>query len=151
MKCLLIETQDKRKFLTQESNFSQLIEFSKVFNAQISVVQIKQGKILSLEELAQAICSPEYVKTQFEYETIENKLKEKSRLEMLKIAKKINQFIVNELSDKKCVSLKILKEKFKKYNLSNAALCNHIRRAKEQLELKGFRFEKLSAGTYKVK
>lgn len=52
MNCLLIETKDKRKFFTHEKNFIQLIEFSKAFNAEISIVKLEEGSVLELEELA---------------------------------------------------------------------------------------------------
>ena len=62
MKCLLIQTKDKRKFFTHEKNFVQLIEFSKTFGAEISMVKLEEGPILELKELAPAICDPSYKK-----------------------------------------------------------------------------------------
>jgi hypothetical protein len=151
MKCLLIETKDKRKFFTHEKNFLQLIEFSKTFNAEISVVRLDQAPILDLEQLAPAICDPDYKKNIIKYEVIETKLGSTNRPNILKIANKINNFIVEQFGKKTTVSLKELKKKFKQCGLSDAALCNHIRRAKKQLESQGLEFVKLGAGIYKAK
>lgn len=149
MKCLLIETKDKRKFFTYEKNFPQLIEFSKTFNAQMSIVQLDKGLILELEELAPAICNPEYQKSYSEYEVIEKKTKATNkRPNILNIAKSVSSFVFNEFQTKKSISLKTLKIKFKQYNLSDSALCNHIRRVKKQMESQGFKFIKIGAGEY---
>jgi hypothetical protein len=152
MKCLLIETKDKRKFFTHEKNFIQLIEFSKTFNAEISVVKMEGGTVLELEELAPAICDASYKKINVQYKIIENKScsEPKTRSEIIKIAEKIQDYIKNQFQRRDSVSLKELKKKFKKYELSDATLCNHIRRTKTNLEKQGIKFQKISAGEYKA-
>lgn len=152
MKCLLIETKDKRKFFTHEKNFVQLIEFSKTFNAEMSIVKIEKGPLLELEELAPAICDAGYKKSQINYEVIETKLSKsgKVRPDILKNANKINKFILTRLTSRASISLKDLKSRFKQCELSDSALCNHIRRAKKQLENQGWTFTKTAAGTYKA-
>lgn len=152
MKCLLIETKDKRKFFTHEKNFVQLIEFSKTFNAEISVVKMDKGPLLDLEELAPAICDAGYKKPQINYEVIETKLGKtgRARPNILKTANKVNKYIVDRFTNRASVSLKDLKKRFKQFELSDAALCNHIRRAKKQLESQGLTFVKTGAGTYRV-
>jgi len=152
MKCLLIETKDKRQFFTHEKNFIQLIEFSKTFNAEISVVRIDEGPLLNLEELAPAICDAGYKKTKINYEVIETKLSKtgRARPSILKTANKINKHIIDCFMNRTSVSLKDLKNKFKQYNLSDAALCNHVRRAKKQLEKQGLSFVKTGAGSYRA-
>ena len=155
MKCLLIETKDKRKFFTHEKNFIQLIEFSKTFNAEISTVKLEEGVILELEELAPAICDPGYKKPKTQYEVIEARMTTdnsllRSRSEILKIANRVKKYISDQFKNRNAVSLKQLKNKFKRYKLSDAALCNHIRRMKQELEKEGFQFTKINAGEYKV-
>lgn len=151
MKCLLIETKDKRKFLTHEKNFVQLIEFSKTFNAEMSIVKIAQGEkeLLNLEELALAICDQNYQKLQIEYELIETKLGV-DKPNVQKVATKVNKYITDQFTKRMTVSLGDLKKKFKQHNLTDAALCNHVRRAKKQLETKGLSFVKISPGIYKA-
>lgn len=151
MKCLLIETKDKRKFFTHEKNFGQLIEFSKTFNAEISVVKVEKGQLLDLEELAPAICDASYKKPTAAYQIIETKLSKsgRARPNILKTAEMINKYIIEQFTSRNSVSLKDLKKKFKKYGLSDPALCNHIRRAKKELEKNGLQFVKIGAGTYK--
>ena len=154
MKCLLIETKDNRKFFTHEKNFVQLIEFSKAFNAQISLVKLQEGEILEFEELAPAICDAEYKKPEARYEIIEIKTPIegiRSRAEILQIAEKVQKYIKEQFQNHKIVSLKELKNKFKKYGLNDSSFCNHIRRVKLNLEKEGLKFVKISAGQYKVK
>lgn len=152
MKCLLIQTKDKRKFFTHEKNYVQLIEFSKAFNAEVSIVKLEQGVVLELEQLAPAICDPSYKKPNAQYEVIETKLatEGRTRTEILKVAGKVKKYVSDEFQKRNSVSLKELKKRFKKHKLTDAALCNHIRRVKQELEKEGFEFEKTGAGTYKV-
>lgn len=152
MKCLLIQTKDKRKFFTHEKNYVQLIEFSKTFNAEVSIVKLEQGTILELEQLAPAICDPAYKKPNAQYEVIETKMatENRTRADILKIACKVKKYVSEQFSNRNSVSLKELKRKFKKHKLTDAALCNHVRRVKQEFEKDGFKFEKIGAGTYKV-
>ena len=151
MKCLLIQTKDKRKFFTHEKNLIQLIEFSKTFGAEISTVKLEEGPILELEQLAPAICDPNYKKIKSQYSIIETKTKDiKSRSEILDIANKVKRYICEQFKNRNSVSLKELKDKFKKENLTNAALCNHIRRVQQDFEKEGIQFVKIGAGEYKA-
>lgn len=151
MKCLLIETNDNRKFFTHEKNYGQLIEFSKAFNAQISTVKIEKGPVLELEELAPAICDPTYNKQNYEYEIIETKnprrTKGKSNQEASIL---IIKYLEEKFTSKQEVSLEELKKKFINYNLSDATLRNHFSKTKTRLENDGYKFEKVKVGTYKA-
>lgn len=152
MRCLLIETKDKRKFFTHEKNFVQLIEFSKAFNAQISTVKLEEGTILELEELAPAICDPTYKKTDVQYKLLETKLNKetRSRKDILKAAALVKNHVEAKFFTRQSVSIKDLQKKFKKYEFTDAAMRNHIKKIMSDLETKGFKFEKTAVGTYKV-
>lgn len=152
MNCLLIETKDKRKFFTHEKYFVQLIEFSKTFSAAISVVSLEKGPVLELEELAPAICDPAYKKPKVQYEVLETKLSNEGRCrpDILKAARKIKKYILNTFLSRGVVSLRELKRKFKKCGLSDAALCNHVRRVKAELKKQGNTIHKVGAGQYKL-
>lgn len=54
--CLLITTNDNRRLFTYKKNLKQLGEFSKVLKTEILVVRAENPDILTLEELAPAIC-----------------------------------------------------------------------------------------------
>lgn len=153
MKCLLIETKDRRKFFTHEKNFYQLIEFSKTFNASISVVSLENGPVMDLEELAPAICSPNYTKPRVKYEVVEAKLSAKTRKrpDIIQSARRIRKYILDTFGHGRVVCLRELKKKFKKYSLSDAALCNHVRRVKHELEKRGISIKKVGAGKYCIK
>lgn len=57
----MIRTKDNRKFFTYEENLPELLEFSKIFEAEISIVKIKDTNIcLDINQLAPAICNACY-------------------------------------------------------------------------------------------
>lgn len=150
-KCLMIQTKDNKKLFTHEKNLPQLVEFSKTFNAEISVVQLySESDILELEELAPAFCEK---KTQnAKYKLIEIKLKPKyNRNKILNRAKSIKKYIKNNLMRGYSVSLKELILKYNKYKLTNACLCNHFKQVRLDLIEKGYLFEKTGGGSYKLK
>jgi len=149
--CLMIRTNDRKKLFTHEKNLPQLIEFSKAFNAEISIVHISNEKeILELEELAPALCEKRS-QNQTEYEIIEVKLKPKeSRHTVLKRAKCIKNTIKRNLIKGKVVSLKDLSKKYKKYKITTACLCNHFKKTRQELEQQGFVFVKVGGGKYKL-
>lgn len=149
--CLMIQTNDRKKFFTHEKNLPQLIEFSKAFNAQISIVQISDEKdILELEELAPALCEKK-PQNKTEYEIIKAKVKTKeNRITILKRAKIIKNNIKNNLIQGKIVSLKELTEKYGKYQITTACLCNHFKQIRKELESQGYTFTKVGGGKYKI-
>jgi len=152
MKCLLIETKDKRKFITQEKYLHQLVEFSKTFGATISIIEAEDVKPLKIEELAPAICNQNYKNERLKYEVLETKIKKevKNRHKMLKTASKIQEYIYGKFLQKETVSLKELKKRFKRYELTDAALCNHVRKTKESLEKQGHTIQKVGGGMYRI-
>lgn len=148
--CLMIETKDHKRFFTHEKNLPQLIEFSKVFKAEISKVQIpSETEVLELEELAPALCEKKSQIT--DYKILEIKLRQKkTREKILSKATKIQQYIRKNLLNGKTVSLKELNKKYKKYQLTNACLCNHFRLTREKMKLDGHLFMKTGGGSYKI-
>ena len=71
--CLMIKTKDNRKFFTHEKYFPQLIEFSKTFGAEISIVKIQDNNVLDMDELVPAICNANY-KNDENYELVTIKM-----------------------------------------------------------------------------
>jgi hypothetical protein len=139
MKCLLIETKDKRKFLTEEKNFKQLIEFSNTFGAKMSIVEIEEGEVLKLEELAPAICNSHYEKQTINYEPIKEFGSKKTN--------KVIRYIENRFKKGQTVSLQDLKNKFKE--LTPSSLCNYVTKTKKEMESLGVKFVKIGAGKYR--
>lgn len=152
MKCLLIETKDKKKFITQEKYLHQLVEFSKTFGATISVIEAEDVNPLKIEDLVPAICDQNYKNERFKYEILETKIKKETRdrRKTLKTASKIQEYICSKFLQKETVALKELKKRFKKSELSDAALCNHVRRVKENLEKQGYTIQKVGGGMYRI-
>jgi hypothetical protein len=136
----MIETWDKRKFFTHKNNYPQLVEFSKTFDVKISIVEVKDGAILTLEELAAAICDPGFSQNT-KYEIIEtNNVKQKSH--------PIKNYLEEKFKSRKPVSLLETKETFK--DLNETSIRNYIRSVKTNLELQGYKFKRIQTGTYKA-
>lgn len=157
-KCLLIKTKDNREFFTHEKNFLQLIEFSKTFGAEISVVKVNKAEVLDLEELAPAICNDGY-KPNGEYEILEVKIPQNKkaaskalnkRQKILQTATVIKAHILTEFLSGNVVALHGIRKKFRKDNLSLSAVCNHISRVREELEKEGYKVVKVGAGKYRL-
>jgi hypothetical protein len=71
MICLLVETVDKRKFLTSKKNLKALSEFYQRFGATIRLVEANgRGKLLSLDRLAEVICDPHTEPEGFSYDIV---------------------------------------------------------------------------------
>jgi len=152
-KCLLVKTKDRRSFFTHEKNLPELVEFSKTFGAEISVVQVKEAEVLDLVGLGTAICDAVYApKAQPDYEIIETKIptRTKRRSRILKTSQKIREFIREKFYSGEVVSLQSLKKRFKRYRLTSACLCNHLRIVREELESEGHYVEKVGGGKYQL-
>jgi len=152
VKCLLVTTKDNRNFFTPVKNLPQLVEFSKTFGAEISVVKTKDPPILDLIELAPAICNPHYVKPENEFEIIELKIpaKKRSRKNAVKTAEQIRGYIRKALLDGRIIHLHQIVKRFEKQQLSPTTFSNHIRKVRDELILEGYDVRKVKPGQYKV-
>jgi hypothetical protein len=150
--CLLVRTKDRKNFFTHEKHLPELVEFSKTFGAEISVVQVKEAEVLDLVELGNAICEGTYRCPHPDYEIIETKLplQIKKRTSVLKTSQTIRSFIRNKLLGGDVVSLQELTKKFKKYRLTSACLCNHVKYVRASLQAEGHVIEKVGGGKYRI-
>lgn len=146
----MINTKDNKRFFTYEKNLPQLAEFSKIFNAEISIVQIQnEVDVLELEELIPAFCEKKSQKAKFKI--IEVKLKPKfNRKIIINRANKIRQYIKESLLKGETVSLKDLNHKYKSYKLTNACLCIHFAHVRKELTTEGRTLVKIGGGKYKI-
>ena len=153
-KCLMITTKDRRKFFTYEKNYLQLLEFSKLFSAEVSIVNVKEAEILDLADLAPAFCDANYTpEKRPNYQVLEIKLPQKQkrkRKEILKIAQFIQSHIKKTFLKGEIVSLKNLNKRFAEENLTLACLCNHVAVARRELEMLGNRVVKVGGGKYRL-
>ena len=151
----MIKTKDNRHFFTYQKNFPQLIEFSKTFGAEISVVKVKEAEVLYLDELAPAFCDASYCHKP-DYDLIEVKIAEfkkigpkapkSKRTRTLEVAAQVRSHVLQEFLSGNVVSLHRVLKKFKTLNLST--VCNHIRTVKQQLDGEGYEIKKIGAGKY---
>lgn len=151
--CLMIKTKDRRKFFTHEKNYVQLLEFSKLFKAEVSVVAVKEAEVLDLEQLAPAMCDATYIQSQpVEMKILEIKLPQnrRDRQSILKNAQKITNFIKKKFLAGEIVSLRNLIKKYSKLNITSACLCNHIAIVRKKLEENGGKFVKIGGGKYQM-
>ncbi len=154
--CLMIKTKDRRRFFTAEENYDRLVEFTKVFNAELSLVRVEEGEVLDIEALAPAICNASYrpaVKPK--YELVEVKIPQKARKlakrgDLLGTAKKIKSYITAKFLAGDVVSLHDIQDHFRNDDLSISCLCNHVTRVRKELAVGGRRIAKLKAGEYRL-
>jgi hypothetical protein len=144
----MIETKDKRKFFTHEKNFTPLMEFSKLFKAEISIVKVDEAEVLDLQQLAPAICDKNY-HINANYKILKIKLPQKrTRKTIIKTAKKIKKYIKLKFLNHEIVSLQELRKLFK--NITTACLCNHISLIRRHLENTGHIVSKIGGGKYQL-
>jgi hypothetical protein len=151
-KCLMITTKDQRKFFTHEKNYLQLLEFSKLFSAEVSIVNVKEAEVLDLAQLAPAFCNANYIpKHRPDYKVLEVKLPQKRKREhILKTAQNIRALVLRLFLKGEVVSLQKMHKKFAEEKLTLACLCNHIALARKELENKGCRIIKVGGGKYQM-
>ncbi len=153
--CLMIKTQDRREFFTHEKNLIQLVEFSKTFGAEISVVKVDDSaaSILDLRDLVPQFCDQTCKPEKTAYEVLEIKLQgvKCKRQQMLKTANRIKNHITDEFLSGNIVSLRGLKRKFARHKLTDACLCQHLARAREELVEQGHAIEKVGGGKYQLR
>ena len=136
--CLLLKTPDHRHFFTEEKNFPILVEFGKIFDAEISVVKTKEKvEILDLDDLAKSICSKTTDESQgLDCEILEIKLSApvrkttENRTIRLKKAKIIIDEIKTDLKSGKIISLNELENKFS--DIAKSSLVNYFTRARRE-------------------
>jgi len=149
MKCLLIELKDKRKFFTHQKNFNQLIEFCNSFKANMSLVNMKNGNVLDLDELVPAFCNPKQKKQKYEYTLIENKIITRDENKKL-TNQNIKNHIRRKLLSKKSVSIQELKRKYNKQGVGISSINSCFSQVKSDLKKEGYKFTKISTGNYKI-
>lgn len=152
--CLMIELSDQRRLFTRKSNYPQLVEFSKTFGAEISVVKIKEEtNVLELQEIPQAICSEESQKSP-KVEIIETRISKRKlddRKTMLKRAERIREHIQKKFLQGKTVKLKQIKKHYSHYDLTSSTYSHHLREVRKTLSNDGYAIEKLKSGEYRLK
>ena len=110
MKCLLIETKDKRKFITTSNNLKTLSQFIKIFEAKTSIINCDNDKILTLEQLISVFCGTSLPKAKID------------------IKAKINKYLETQKKNNIKITLKDLKERFKKYKIPQNILSDFIKK-----------------------
>ena len=150
-RCLMVKTKDNHTFFTHQRYYPQLVQFSNIFGAEISVVTAKNADVLDLIELAPAICTKSY-SPRPEIEILETKItiQRRKRIKLLKHSKHIRQHIEDQLRNGDPVSLKTLNKRFSRYHVTSACLCNHLRIVREQLQKDGLNIQKIGNGVYQL-
>ena len=148
-KSLLIITKDKRQFLTHQKQLQSIIEFAKTFNSEIYLVTTENQKILGPKALAEAICNQEYDDKPecVRIKRIYPKIKRDRKL-MLSEAANIRMALIDQFFEGQVVSLKDMKDKYKKSGVTDACLCNHLSAVRKQLEREGQIIRKVGGGQY---
>lgn len=164
LKCLLIKLPDGRKFFTTKNNKNQLLEFANVFKAKIEIVVASDPNLLSLKDLAAAICDqnktttsnyeekknfPNESKVVFSHYTSFSNVSNRQRL--LKKVETIRDYILKQFNEGKPVKIKDIAKKFSKNDISVSTIYRHVNHVKEMLEAEKKIIEKISPGVYKLR
>jgi len=154
-KCLLLKTPDNRCFFTEEKHFPCLIEFGRTFEAEISVVKMKeQVEVLDLGDLAKSICTPSTTEIVPDYEIVETKLvatlKKNSevRISNLEQGKLVLEYVQSILLAGHLVCAGDLESKFPTIN--KVKLYSHFTRARREMTAQGHTLKKEKPGTYRL-
>jgi len=75
MRCLLLETSDKKRFFTLVGNYKQLQEYCRAFNAKMFIVKadIKKSEMMDIAKLVTALCDKNYMSRKIEFKVLETK------------------------------------------------------------------------------
>lgn len=75
IKCLMLETSDKKRFFTLVGNHKQLAEYCRAFNAKMFVVkaEIKKSQVMNIPRLVVALCNKSHENIKADYAIIERK------------------------------------------------------------------------------
>jgi len=81
IKCLMIETSDKKRLFTNIGSRRQLEEFCKVLNAKMCVVKanLKRSQLMGLQRLIVALCEKPGRSENTEFEVLKSKKTVKTR------------------------------------------------------------------------
>lgn len=151
--CLLIKTKEHKNFITYEKNLGSIIEFAKIFHAEIFLVKLlDKDKPMELKALTAAMCNSEY-KLNPKHKKLDKiyPASRRPRKTILKSAVEIRKYIKKKLLAGKSVSLKELKWRYKNHDYTDACLCNHLSSTRKELAKDGHAFLKMGAGKYCLK
>jgi len=126
------------------------MEFSKTFDAQISIVKTRETPI-DLLEIAENMCNTQLEIHKPSYELLEVKVeRKKPRKQLRENAEIIRDWIKEKLLNGEPVRLKDLSEKFACYDLTLSAFSNHFTAVKKELTKKGYEVKKIGQGKYQL-
>jgi len=140
MNCILIETNDNRKFLVEKEDISNLKEYLKTFNAKIKQVKANPKDVISLSKLAKDICDNTKGKNELKYEEIKNQKDKKTS---------IKEIIEKKLLSNETVSINKIKNDIND-EFADQTFYYHLKNVKNKLEKNGIRIVKIKKGEYKT-
>lgn len=81
VKCLMIETTEKKRFFTLVGAQKSLKEFCKALKAKMQVVRadVKKSQLLTIPKLVVALCDKSHKTDEVEFTLVEQKKKKRSR------------------------------------------------------------------------
>jgi hypothetical protein len=147
----MIELKDKRKFFTDKKHYPQLVEFSKAFDAEMSIVRTDE-EVVDLVSLANVVCDDSVNIKRPSFEILEPLVPRvnRCRSKMRHDAKIIRRWIKRQLLAGRPVKLSDLAQRYKRYNLSLACFCNHFTAVRKQLQEEGYAIQKIKRGEYQL-
>lgn len=146
--CVMLTTQEQRKFFASKKDLKVIQEFAKRFNMQMTFVKTNTQNIQSLETIAKLICNQTYTGQDIAYLKIESKDEPKKICDK---TQKIRDTIENIFLKHHKTSLKDIKSALIKNNISVSSLSSHFSVVRRQLSIKGLDIQMIKKGTYIIK
>jgi hypothetical protein len=143
---LLIEVDNKFLF-THKKNLPELVEFSRAFGAEISLVKPETPasvKILNLDQLAKKICDPTPEEKPPNYAVIEKKLSPVVKAK----SHQITHFMQNSLLNGEAIHIPTITEIFP--YVSHATVYNCFKKLCSKLSKDNRKVLKIKSGTYQI-
>lgn len=139
MNCLMIKTNDNRKFLIKKQNIFNVLEFINTFNAELFSVSVsKSENIIDLKDFAYHFCNKDG--------KYNPKIKSIRKINLEKKSNTIQYYIKKTFLENKQISLK---ELYSKYNsISKSSINNYFKKIKSNLISNGYIISKAKAGVY---
>jgi hypothetical protein len=150
IRCLLIKLSDGRTFFTAKKNYPLLLEFAKIYDAQLKIVDAINPNLLIIKDLATKICDQTSTSNVKYYEKKVNYASLKAQTDRQKNLNTIRDYIVNQFSSGNFVKIKEINKELNNQNISASTLYRHINQIKTKLEKEGKSIIKVSPGVYKM-
>jgi hypothetical protein len=152
-RCIVLKLPDQREIFTHEKYHHTLLEFSKVFDVKISIVEAESPVLLHPKEIAKIFCDhsqPDSNECNYKVLHQISTTAIGAREKMLQNVIDVRSYIENQFREGQVVRIKELHHRFQKHNIAVSTLYRHVSYVRDKLELEGKKVIKVVVGSYRV-